>query len=95
MQKELKMEMFWIKLFLALHDLNLNLQLDRNINLHTLGFCILSLETINKRKKNGNVVRALIWIRPTCLDIRASANLGKTKTSLRAGSLDDQTFWRN
>ena len=41
--------MFWINLFLVLCNLNLNLQLDRNIlhQLDTLDFEILLLETRN------------------------------------------------
>ena len=32
--------------------------------LHILDFQMLSLETRNQGKKNGNLVRTLIWIRP-------------------------------
>ena len=32
--------------------------------LHILDFEILSIETRNQGKKNGNVVRTYIWIRP-------------------------------
>ena len=47
------MTTFLINLFLVLHDLNLN-------GLRILDFQMLSLETRNQRKKNGNVVRTLI-----------------------------------
>ena len=46
---------------------HLNSHLDGKIILHCLhilDFQMLSKATWNKRKKNGNVVRTLIWIRP-------------------------------
>ena len=48
------------------HNWYLNIQLDRNINfppihlLHILDFQMLSTETRNQGKKNGNVVRIFI-----------------------------------
>ena len=35
--------------------------------LHILDFEMLSIETINQEKKNGNVVRTYIWIRPVLM----------------------------
>ena len=36
--------------------------------LHILNFEILSIETRNQGKKNGNVVRTYIWIRPVNIE---------------------------
>ena len=42
--------------------------------LHILDFEVLSIETRNQGKKNGNVVRTYIWIRPVLtLDLYLAA----------------------